>query len=57
MRKIQLLLAVTCWISIQSVWANDYGAGSARILKQAVGARTFAMGCHWSRTLTPCLVM
>lgn len=44
MKKYQIFLAVIFLMSIQSVWANDFGTSSARILKQAVGARTFAMG-------------
>ncbi len=44
MKKYQWILSVVFLVSIQNVWASDYGESSARILKQAVGARTFAMG-------------
>ncbi|MBN1594911.1 PorV/PorQ family protein [candidate division FCPU426 bacterium] len=44
MRKYQLLIAAILLLNAHAVWANDFGSSAARILKQAVGARTFAVG-------------
>jgi hypothetical protein len=48
MRKIYLSIAFLLLLNSQSIWANDFGSSGARILKQAVGARTFALGEAYS---------